>query len=86
MSTPAPFSVGDKVVCVDDSIGATSGLRTLRIGTVYHVAGIGTCSRTGKPKVYILGINLGSTPCGIPIGFRCTRFRRVWTQSASVSV
>lgn len=65
------FHVGQKVVCVDDSITTRTHEHLLRCGELYVVAGHMRTSRN-EPGVNILNVGLG---------FRASRFRPLTEKS-----
>jgi len=77
------FAVGDVVVCVDDAprtFGRVLGMaRGLKNGRLYRVLGIGVCSISGTPKLYLSGIARHT-------GAAADRFRPLRKASADFTV
>lgn len=71
------FAVSDKVVCVDDSRGETTGRKTLVKGTVYVVESVWLTRRDQILVLEIVGIDLGVNEYGKRIAFRASRFRKL---------
>lgn len=85
------FRVGQKVVCVDDSIGCWVKHKTLEAGRVYTIRGFDVVDVVGHPGVFLEEvINENYPPCtrwsDIEISYRPERFRPVIERKTDISI
>lgn len=80
------FRIGQRVVCVDDSPGFSSGERHLKAGQVYVISGMELVGNPG-PGLYLVGVPLTTQyRCGTYRGWNPTRFRPLTERKTDISI
>lgn len=82
------FYVGQKVVCVDVSLGRFTGLPVpLRKGSIYTIRGVYD-DPGGTPSVLLEGVGPGAPPHlnGLERGFQASRFRPIVKRKTSIEI
>ena len=70
------MNISDKVVCVDDSPGRNSKVKSLELGKVYVIEGVDPTPRSNGPLgLYLVGVPNYISPRGTVLGWVATRFR-----------
>ena len=70
------MNISDKVVCVDDSPGKNSKVKSLELGKVYVIEGVGPTPRPNGPfGLHLVGVPSYVSPRGTVLGWVATRFR-----------